>query len=259
MESSSSKGISEAARLHPLLCKLALQALSQLEAYNNEKGDDDYFKSDDPNANNPPIEELSKPSALIFTLSVPLLLDYNVILILLLSGDGVVGGGSGAAIGANDDPIAVFKIKNHYDYDHTVAVTVEGTVEQHNITVDNPSTAFKDEEKLNILAGLPWHFVDEVYILINCGDVFHWVLVVIILKERHIQVYESMLGRRCSRSSLEIQNLAKILPTYLDINGSLDQKVRTDWSTIEAYRDKMGNPFDVEYVEGIAQQPIGSL
>ncbi|KAM3323659.1 hypothetical protein P3S67_004810 [Capsicum chacoense] len=65
-----------------------------------------------------------------------------------------------------------------------------------------------------------------------------------------------MLGRRRSGLSSEIQNFYKILPTYLDISGFLDQKVHTDWSTIEAYRDKMGNPFDVEYVEEISQQPI---
>ncbi|KAF3667631.1 hypothetical protein T459_19793 [Capsicum annuum] len=53
--------------------------------------------------------------------------------------------------------------------------------------------------------------------------------------------------------------MSKILPTYLDMSGFLDQKVCTDWSTIEAYRDKMGNSFDVEYVEGIAQQSISSL
>ncbi|KAF3628660.1 putative protein EIN4-like [Capsicum annuum] len=53
--------------------------------------------------------------------------------------------------------------------------------------------------------------------------------------------------------------MAKILPTYLDMNGFLDQKVRTDWWMIEAYRDKMANPFDVQYVDGIAQQTIGSL
>ncbi|PHU20046.1 hypothetical protein BC332_11197 [Capsicum chinense] len=29
--------------------------------------------------------------------------------------------------------------------------------------------------------------------------------------------------------------------------------------TIEAYRNKMANPFDVQYVDGIAQQTIGSL
>ncbi|PHT31733.1 hypothetical protein CQW23_28070 [Capsicum baccatum] len=43
------------------------------------------------------------------------------------------------------------------------------------------------------------------------------------------------------------------------MSGFLDQKVCTDWSTIEAYQDKMGNLFDVQYVEGIAQQTIGSL
>ena len=35
-----------------------------------------------------------------------------------LSGDGAVGGGSGAAVGANDAPLTVFKA-NHYDYDLT--------------------------------------------------------------------------------------------------------------------------------------------
>ncbi|PHU10269.1 hypothetical protein BC332_22129 [Capsicum chinense] len=68
-----------------------------------------------------------------------------------------------------------------------------------------------------------------------------------------------MSRRRRSGPSYEIQKLAKILPTYLDMSGFLDQKVRTDWSTIEAYLNKMANPFDVQYVDGIAQQAIGSL
>ncbi|PHT87371.1 hypothetical protein T459_09477, partial [Capsicum annuum] len=111
----------------------------------------------------------------------------------------------------------------------------------------------------SIPAGLPWNLVDEVYIPINCGDEFHWVLAVVVLKERRIRVYDLMSQRRRSRSLFEIKKLAKILPTYLDMSGFLDQKVRTDWSTIKAYRDKMGNPFDVQYVEGITQQTIGSL
>ncbi|KAF3644254.1 putative protein EIN4-like [Capsicum annuum] len=110
----------------------------------------------------------------------------------------------------------------------------------------------------SILAGLPWYLIDEVYIPINCGDEFHWVLAIVILKERCIRVYDSMSQRRCCGPSSEIQKLAKILPTYLDMNGFLDQKVRTDWSMIEAYRVK-GNPFDAQYVEGIAQQTICSL
>ncbi|PHT53444.1 hypothetical protein CQW23_07906 [Capsicum baccatum] len=111
----------------------------------------------------------------------------------------------------------------------------------------------------SILAGLPWHLVDEVYIPINYVDEFHLVLVVVVLKERRIQFYDSMSRRRRSGSSSEIQKLTKILPTYLDISGFLDQKVRTDWSMIEAYRDKMDNPFDVQYIEEIAQQTIGRL
>ncbi|PHU11352.1 hypothetical protein BC332_18282 [Capsicum chinense] len=143
-------------------------------------------------------------------------------------------------------------------------VDVKATVEEHNMTVDNPSTASKDEEKVepvsfSISAGLPWHLVDEVYISINYGDEFHWVLAVVVQKERRIRVYDSMSRRRRSGPSSEIQKLAKILPTYLDMSGFLDQKVRTDWSTIEAYRDKMANPFDVQYVDEIAQQTIGSV
>ncbi|PHU30779.1 hypothetical protein BC332_02872 [Capsicum chinense] len=111
----------------------------------------------------------------------------------------------------------------------------------------------------HILAGLPWHLVDEVYIPINCADEFHWVLAVVILKERRIRVYDSMSRRRRFRTSFEIQKLSKILPTYLDMSEFLDQKVRIDWSTIEAYRDKIANPFDVQYVDEIDQQIIGSL
>ncbi|PHT51696.1 hypothetical protein CQW23_06158 [Capsicum baccatum] len=58
----------------------------------------------------------------------------------------------------------------------------------------------------SILAGLPWHLVDEVYILINCGDEFYWVLAVVVLKERRIRVYDSMSQRRHSKPSSEIQS-----------------------------------------------------
>ncbi|KAF3641008.1 putative protein EIN4-like [Capsicum annuum] len=175
-------------------------------------------------------------------------------------------------------------------------VDVIATAKEYNITVDNPSTASKDEEKMepvslgerknypfegycqqqpkvspneecliniikgfSIPAGLPWHLVDEVYIPINCGDEFHWVLAVFILKERRIRVYDTLSQRRHSEMSSEIQKLTKILPTYLDMIGFLDQKVRTDWSTIEVYQDKMDNTFYVQYIYGIAQQTIGSL
>ncbi|PHT68970.1 hypothetical protein T459_28457 [Capsicum annuum] len=208
-------------------------------------------------------------------------------------------------------------------------VDVITTVEEHNITVDNPSTAFKDEEKMdlvslgelknypfegfnildkalkkltqlindysewiadgllkhhadrycqqklkvsrkeecliNIIKGfsiptsVPWDLVDEVYIPINCGDEIYWVLAVIVLKERHIRAYHSVSRRTRSGPLTEIQKLTKILPTYLDMSGFLDQNVCTDWSMIEAYWDKMANLFDVQYVDGISEQTIGNL
>ncbi|KAF3681162.1 hypothetical protein FXO38_01888 [Capsicum annuum] len=53
--------------------------------------------------------------------------------------------------------------------------------------------------------------------------------------------------------------MAKIWPTYLDMSDFLDQNVHADWLTIEAYRNKIGNQFDVKYVKRISQQIIGSL
>ncbi|PHT81780.1 hypothetical protein T459_14795 [Capsicum annuum] len=125
------------------------------------------------------------------------------------------------------------------------------------------SKVFRNEEWLiniikgfSILTGLPWHLVDEVYIPINYGDEFHWVLPVVVLKERHIRVYDSISRMRHFRPSSEIQKMAKILPTYLDMSGFLDQKVHTDWSTIEAYRDKMANPFDVHMLTKLLNKPL---
>ena len=92
-----------------------------------------------------------------------------------------------------------------------------------------------------------------MYIPINYGDEFHWVLVVVVLKERRIRVYNLMSRRRHFGPSSEIQKLAKILPTYLDMSVFLNPKVCTDYSTIEAYRDKIANQFDVQYVDRISQ------
>ncbi|KAM3199869.1 hypothetical protein P3L10_032229 [Capsicum annuum] len=41
-----------------------------------------------------------------------------VVIDVLVSGDGAIGGSSGVAVGANDAPLTVFKT-NHYEYDHT--------------------------------------------------------------------------------------------------------------------------------------------
>ncbi|PHT68315.1 hypothetical protein T459_27802 [Capsicum annuum] len=143
---------------------------------------------------------------------------------------------------------------------------VDGMLKHHTdrFCQQQPEVSQTEECLINIIKGfrisvvLPWHLVEEVYIPLNYGDELHWVLAVVVLKERRIRVYDSMMGKRRSAPSLQIQKLAKMLPTYLDISGFLNQKIRTNWSTIEAYWDKMGNLFDAEYVERIDQQTIGS-
>lgn len=69
-----------------------------------------------------------------------------------------------------------------------------------------------------ISAKLPCHIVDEVYVLINYDDECHWVLVLIVLKERFIWVYDSLLGIRKRDPSNEIHKLTVMLPTYLSDN-----------------------------------------
>ncbi|PHT52841.1 hypothetical protein CQW23_07303 [Capsicum baccatum] len=430
IESSLSKETSAVAQLHPPLYELALQVLSQSGAEDNEHGEEESFKRDDPNSNRPSVKELVK------TFSID---RYPVRMqcggATDLTCDFVVKESCfGKYLDLSEDNNARFQIKMVYDllkcrfmyenkdkmdeakhdgvinainaltssvkemtskrdvipskrisYPDTLLeikaakrrnkdtfkdssiikknkiamplslsctdvqcaraieeqhelkkVDIIATTDEHNMTVDNPSTASKDKEKVepvslgerknysfegfNILDEAPkkliqlinnyseWiadgllkhhvgntsmsffttserrpsckhknntdtqqaidctmftsimpTIVDEMYIPINYGDEFHWVLAVIVLNERCIRDYDSMLQRRRFGSSSEIQKLAKILPSYHDMNGFLDQKVRTDWLTIEAYRDKMANPFDVQYIDGIAQQTIGSL
>ncbi|PHT87671.1 hypothetical protein T459_09777 [Capsicum annuum] len=307
IESSSSKGTSEATRLHLALYELALQVLSQSEIEDNEHGEEEYFKRDDPNTNSPSTKELVKTFSIdhypifhpwlvstnrelkmsffltlrsVQTLSNLKVVDRIKIELfgattitrkIILEGGLVVvynssGSGSAAAVGANDAPFTVIETTNHYDYDHTGYIDFPTSSEYAACKwKDYKKVSQKEECLINIIkgfsipAGLTWNLIDEVYIPINSGDEFHWVLAVVVLKERHIRVYDSILRRRRSGPSCEIQMLDKILPTYLDMSGFLDQKVRTDWSMIEPYRDKMGNPIDIQHVEGIVQQTNGSL
>ncbi|PHT87204.1 hypothetical protein T459_09310 [Capsicum annuum] len=138
--------------------------------------------------------------------------------------------------------------KTNLVYSHTVGSGEGSMYAVHTTTSEEIERLFHGRRKSIAL-----------YIPINYGDEFHWVLAVVILKERYIRVYDSMSQRRHSGTSSELQKLAKILPTYLDMSSFLYQKVCTNWLTIEAYWDKVSNPFDIEYVEGIAQQSISSL
>ena len=89
----------------------------------------------------------------------------------------------------------------------------------------------------SIPAALPWHLVDEVYIPINCDENFHWVLAVVVLKERLIRVYDSTSGSRKRVHFTDIKKLSQILPNYLHDSGFFEKKERTDWAASDAYKD----------------------
>ncbi|KAH0722563.1 hypothetical protein KY290_005214 [Solanum tuberosum] len=113
----------------------------------------------------------------------------------------------------------------------------------------------------SIPAALPWHLVDEVYILVNCAGDFHWVLAMVVLKKRVIRVYDSSMGSRKKVYSGEIKQLSIILPNYLHNSGFFDKMERTDWAAPDAYKDKetgelLGpqHSFEVEFTQDIMQQ-----
>ncbi|KAG5592263.1 hypothetical protein H5410_042777 [Solanum commersonii] len=110
----------------------------------------------------------------------------------------------------------------------------------------------------SVPAALPWHLIDEVYIPINCGEEFHWVLVVVVLRNRLIRVYDSNLGTRNKSQYDEIKQLSIILPNYLHNSGFFDKTNKIDWATLDAYKDNktgalMGpqHLFEVEFARGI--------
>ncbi|PHT68381.1 hypothetical protein T459_27868 [Capsicum annuum] len=99
---------------------------------------------------------------------------------------------------------------------------------------------------------------ERVYMPINCKGSFHWVLVVIVLKERCIRVYDWMKGHRGHAD--EIKELAEMLSSYLTISDFFEKKDRTEWSFLDAYKEKTDqHAFDIHIVDGIVQQSSGML
>uniref|UniRef100_M0ZQ81 Ulp1 protease family, C-terminal catalytic domain containing protein n=1 Tax=Solanum tuberosum TaxID=4113 RepID=M0ZQ81_SOLTU len=90
------------------------------------------------------------------------------------------------------------------------------------IYIDNAVPEYENKivgtiKGFGIPVGLPWHLTYEVYVPINCNGEFHWVLAVVVLKERHIKVYDSMSSSRTNRKlCAEIQKLSTMLPKYLE-------------------------------------------
>ncbi|KAF3620106.1 putative protein EIN4-like [Capsicum annuum] len=136
IESSPSKGTKAAAQLHPPLYELALQALSQSGAEDNEHEEEESFKRDDPNANNPSVEELVKNFSI----------DHYPVIMQC----------DGATELTSDLMVKSVMGKSFKEAQEIIVlglVDVTAIAEEHNMTVDNPSTASKDEEKWSLDCG----------------------------------------------------------------------------------------------------------
>ncbi|KAF3669159.1 putative protein EIN4-like [Capsicum annuum] len=245
-ESSPSKGTNAAARLHPPLYELVSKVLSQSGAEDNEHGEDECLKRDDPNANSPSAEELVKifsidhyPDVTVEATAEKHNITVDNPSIVSKEGEKVEPISSEER---KNYPLEGFNISDEAPKKLTQLIKnysewiVDGLLKHHagSYCQQQPEVSRNEERLINIIkgfsipVGLPWHLVNEVYISISCGDEFYWVLAVIVLKERCIRVYDSMSPRRRYGPSSEIQKLAKLLSTYLDMSGFLDQKVRTD-------------------------------
>ncbi|PHU30056.1 hypothetical protein BC332_02149 [Capsicum chinense] len=354
IESSASKETSAAARLHPPIYELALQALSQSRAEDNEHRKEESFKRDDPNTNSPFAEELVKTFSIdrypvrmqcngatyltvylmvnsdmgksfdafrkihreqkldsyfresCFGQYLDLSKDNNArFQIKMAKHDGLINATNALTaltisvkkltskkgvipskrISYPDTPSEIKAAKRRRKDNSKASsnikknVTVEATAEEHNIIVDNPSTASKEEEKvepdsLGERKNYPFegfNISDEapkkLTQLIN--DYSKWITDGL-LKHHAGRYYQQQ--PKVSRNEECLINIVKgfsistgltwhlIDEVYIPINcGDEYHWVRTDWSTIEVYRDKMANPFDVQYVEEISQQTIGSM
>ncbi|KAG5571778.1 hypothetical protein H5410_061544, partial [Solanum commersonii] len=73
------------------------------------------------------------------------------------------------------------------------SVAIEGTfvatkgVGLMSIVPENEYKIVGTIKGFSIPAGLPWHLINEVYVPVNCNGEFHWVLAVVVLKERCIK------------------------------------------------------------------------
>ncbi|PHT34418.1 hypothetical protein CQW23_26218 [Capsicum baccatum] len=99
----------------------------------------------------------------------------------------------------------VFMNYIHHTYTHYHRSHSEIDLSLHDEYVSSMKMASVERSICEIMQGLcipdaiPWHFIDEVYVPINCKGSFHWVLAVVVLKERCIRVYDSMKGHRRRR------------------------------------------------------------
>ncbi|KAG5607274.1 hypothetical protein H5410_028766 [Solanum commersonii] len=92
-------------------------------------------------------------------------------------------------------------------------------------------------------AARPWHTVDNILIPVNAKEIFHWILIVVSINDRSIQIYDSLRGGALHDSSSDFYGKKGI-----DISSHPKYKSHSECDS-----------FEMIYVNDIPQQDAGSL
>ncbi|PHT89023.1 hypothetical protein T459_04136 [Capsicum annuum] len=109
-------------------------------------------------------------------------------------------------------------------------------------------------------AAVPWHTVEDIYILVNIKEKHHWVLAILSFSERCIFLYDSYESSEHYSAILDvIEKLAAIIPLCLE-HCDFYVKKGIHVENHPRYKDKdSSDMFDVLFQENLPQQPSGSL
>ncbi|PHT95647.1 hypothetical protein T459_03529 [Capsicum annuum] len=105
-------------------------------------------------------------------------------------------------------------------------------------------------------AAVPWHTVEDIFILVNIKKKHHWVLAVLSFSERCIFLYDSYESSGHYAAVLaEIEKIAKIISLCLQACDFYVKK-GIDHQSYQRYKDKESSDiFDVLFQDDLPQQP----
>ncbi|KAG5580584.1 hypothetical protein H5410_051211, partial [Solanum commersonii] len=103
--------------------------------------------------------------------------------------------------------------------------------------------------------GILWHLVDHIFVLVHVNDKFHWILIVVSLNDKHINLYDSYRAAGHNAAiKIEVKKLAQLIPLKLTMNDYYKNR-GLDISTSQEENEF----FEIVFIESIPQQEYGSL
>ncbi|KAF3617855.1 hypothetical protein FXO38_33737 [Capsicum annuum] len=108
-----------------------------------------------------------------------------------------------------------------------------------------------------LLANVLWDSVDNIIILVNVSESFHWILVVFFIKHRCLYVYDSMMGGVVHSKNVlnHVQSLSTMILMYLVSTNFYGKRSDIDWHQEAVYIDKsLSEPLEFIILKDTPQQ-----